>query len=149
MESTMRSWLRTSVVWMALAVTVLTLPAAVSPACACARMMAEARGTAGATMRGKADCPRCADLAAATARGPVLSRPSCCKGATASDVRSATTPATVQLDRRSSHVDAPAAVAPNAALRAAPVRSTRAPPVRRSRDSAAPPASYLSDYLRL
>jgi len=145
----MRSWLRTSFVWLVLGVTLLTLPGTVAPACACARMMAEARGTAGATMRGKADCPRCSDIAIAAAKGPVLSRPPCCKSAGTPEVRSATTPATVQLDRRSSRTDAPAVAIPGAALHAAPVRSTRAPPIRRSRDTAAPPASYLSDYLRL
>jgi len=145
----MRSWLRTSVTWLVLGVTLLTLPGAVAPACACARMMAESRGTAGATVREKRDCRRCADIATDAARRPVLSRPSCCKPSAPSDVRSATTPATTQLDRRASRVDTPAVTTPGASVHAAPVRSTRAPPLRSTRDPAAPPASYLSDYLRL
>ena len=136
--------------WAVLAVTLSSLPGPVSVACACPRDMMTESQLSSAPKQG---CPRCAPAAAALTATPStriaqVSRSSCCKSKVV-DARSATTPAQIEIARQETRTTAPAIVAPAPANRNAGNRGTRAPPSRRARDSASPPASYLSDYLRL
>jgi hypothetical protein len=137
----MHSWLRKELAWLVLAATFLSLPGPVSKACACARMSADA----GCSQMDKKDCSRHVSAAAtSTAR---ITRRSCCQSKVV-EAHVATTPAKITIERHEQRVAAPAAVAPSPAARAtAPSRSR--PPPGRARESASPPASYLSDYLRL
>jgi hypothetical protein len=147
----MRSWLRKELGWFVLAVTLLAVPGPASTACACARMSNDS-GMSQANRGEKKECSRCASAAsvasAASHSRPQLSRPSCCKSKV-TDAHAAETPAKLQLERHETRTAAPAAVTPSPAVRGIRNRSVRAPPPRGSRDSAAPPSSYLSDYLRL
>ena len=144
----MRSWLRKELGWFVLAVTMLSLPGPASKACACARMKADAQSGSTALVTGKG-CARCKSAAAVPANGrSQIAGRSCCKS-TVTDAHAAETPAKVQLERHETSVPAHSAVTPVPATRNAGPRGTRAPPWRGTRDAAAPPASYLSDYLRL
>ncbi len=146
----MRFWLHRKLGWAVLAITLCSLPGPVSTVCACPRdMMTESQLSPSA----KQGCPRCAPAAAAlassqSARAPQISRSSCCKSKVV-DAHSATTPAQIEIARQDTRTSAPAVVAPAPVNHSTGNRNTRAPPSRRARDSASPPASYLSDYLRL
>ena len=144
----MRSWLRKGLAWLVLALTMLSLPGPASKACACARVSSEAARSSSAQMT-RQECMRCAMASSAASRGvKQLTRPTCCRSKV-TDTHAAATPARVQLERPDNHIALPAAVAPSHTVNSERPRSTRAPPRRGLRDSAAPPASYLSDYLRL
>lgn len=92
---------------------------------------------------------RCAISASAASRGvKQLTRPTCCRSKV-TDTHAAATPAKLQIERPDNRTSLPAAVAPARTVISERPRSSRAPPRRGLRDSAAPPASYLSDYLRL
>jgi hypothetical protein len=156
----MRNGVRRGLGWGVLAVTLLSLPGTASIACACPRdVVAE-----GLNAPGKKNCPRCqitsttvmsrtcqtsqatkVSSVSQTSQTSQVSRGSCCKSKV-TDARSAVTPAQVQLHETRT---TPAAAAPTPALRSTSTGGTRAPPSPGTRDSAAPPASYLSDYLRL
>jgi len=146
----MRSWLRKELGWFVLAVTLLALPGPASTACACARMKADAQ--AASVSRGaKKECPRCQRVTTTQSNAggkSRIARPSCCRSKV-SDAHAAETPVKVQLERHETRTLLPAAVTPSPATRKSGVRGTRAPPSRGVRDAGAPPASYLSDYLRL
>lgn len=144
----MRFWLRKKPIWLVLALVILSLPGPASKTCACARMSTDAPGACGTNLD-RRECPRCALATTSATHGMrQLSRPSCCKAKVA-DVRAAATPARVQIEPPESRSSLPAAVAPARTIHSERPRSTRAPPPGGTRDSAAPPASYLSDYLRL
>jgi hypothetical protein len=131
--------------WFVLAVTLLASPGPASTACACARgMMSDTQLSQSA----RRECSRCQSAVAPATRTASISRSSCCK-AKVSEAHAAATPAKVQLERHESRTAAPASWTPPPAARGTSPRSTRAPPDRNARDSASPPASYLSDYLRL
>lgn len=146
----MRFWQQRNLGWAVLSVTLLSLPAPLSAVCACPRnVMTEAQVVSGP----KSGCPRCQPTAAAvstsaSSKVAQISQASCCKSKV-SDARSAAAPAKIELERHETRNTMPAAVAPTPASRNSATRSTRAPPLRGTRDSASPPASYLSDYLRL
>jgi len=141
----MRSWLRKELGWFVLTVTVLSITGPASKACACARMSADA-SMSQVTRGEKRQCSRCTSVTS-QARTQV-SRSSCCKSKV-SDANAATAPAKLQFERHETRTAMPSVMAPPAATRGIRNRSVRAPPSGGARDSAAPPASYLSDYLRL
>ena len=144
----MRFWLRKELGWLVLALTMLSLPGPASKACACTRMSTEGASAPG-TQLSKKECSRCAHASSAAANGlKQFARASCCKSKVA-EASVATPPARLQVERPELRTSLPAAVAPARTIRSERPRSTRAPPPAGSRNSAAPPASYLSDYLRL
>lgn len=146
----MRSWYRKRMAWLALALMLMSLPGPVSKACACSRMKSECE-TSAATQLAKKECARCAlasGLVEGSRGGRQMSRASCCRSKVA-DARAAEAPARTQIERPLLRNVLPAAVAPVPAGGNERPHSNRAPPARGRHDSAAPPASYLSDYLRL
>ena len=144
----MRSWLRRELGWFVLALTLLSVPGPASKACACERMTSDC-GMSPATHGEKKECSRCASaMSGASHARTQVSRTSCCKSKV-SEAHAAATPAKVQLERHESHSAVPSTAVPAAATRGVRDPSARAPPQRGTRDAAAPPASYLSDYLRL
>ena len=150
----MHSWLRKELGWLVLAVTLLSLPGPASKACACARMTPDAQSAMGcasssASQVGAKACPRCQAAVGAPVKGRAqISRVPCCKSKV-TESSAAETPAKLQIERPETPTAAHSAVSHPPALRNTGTRGTRAPPPRAPHDAAAPPASYLSDYLRL
>ena len=142
----MRSWLHKGLGWFVLAATLVSLPGPASKACACARMAA---GSACAQLGNKDCAAHVTATTATTSRGTAqISRAACCR-AKFTEAHAAETPTQVQLERHGQQRAASSALAAPPTARRSTVHESRPPPPRTRRESASPPASYLSDYLRL